>query len=100
MQRDACAIVSALEQYDDPFKIQKSPARYHFYDILLLQILFRQGSKMKNIFSKLFQNNPIMRVFRFLDEDATLSEDIALIASLPPLPFLRALVRVFLLKKI
>lgn len=100
MQRDARAIVSALEQYDDPFKIQKSPARYLFYDILLLQILFRQGGKMKNIFSKLFQNNPIMRVFHFLDEDATLREDIALIASLPPLPFLRALVRVFLLKRI
>ncbi len=100
MQQDARAIVSALEQFDDPFKIQKSPNRYHFYDVLLLQILFRQGGEMKNIFSKLFQNNPIMRVFRFLDEDATLREDIALIASLPPLPFLRALVRVCLLKKI
>ncbi|MDO9084657.1 MAG: lycopene cyclase family protein [Anaerolineaceae bacterium] len=100
MQRDAREIVSALEQYDNPFKIRKSPGRYLFYDILLLQILFRQGDKMKNIFSKLFQKNPIMRVFRFLDEDATIWEDISLIASLPPLPFLQALVRVYLMKKI
>jgi len=100
MQRDAQAIVYALEQFDDPFRIRTTPARYHFYDVLLLQILFRQGGKMKNIFSKLFQNNPIMRVFRFLDEDARLQEDVSLITSLPPFPFLRALFRVYLLKKI
>ena len=100
MQTDARKIVNALEQFGDPFKIKKSPARYRFYDILLLQILFRQGGKMKHIFSKLFQNNPIMRVFRFLDEDASVWQDIALIASLPPLPFLKALIKVYILKKI
>ena len=100
MQRDALAIVSSLETYGNPFQIKKSPSRYFFYDRLLLQILFRQGEKMKRIFSQLFQKNPIMRIFLFLDEDASLGEDLALITSLPPFPFLKALLRVYVLRKI
>ena len=100
MQQDAKAIVYSLEEYGTPFEITKSPSRYFFYDVLLLQILYRQGEKMKTIFSQLFQKNPIMRIFRFLDENASLIEDLALIGSLPPLPFLKALVRVYLFKKI
>ena len=100
MQRDAQAIVSSLETYGNPFQIKKSPSRYFFYDRLLLQILLRQGEKMKRIFSQLFQKNPIMRIFLFLDEDASLGEDLALITSLPPFPFLKALLRVYVLRKI
>ena len=100
MQRDAQAIVASLVQYGNPFQITHSPRRYWFYDRLLLQILYRQGQKMKPIFVQLFARNPIARIFHFLDEDAPLAQDLALIASLPPWPFLKALFRVMILKKI
>jgi lycopene beta-cyclase len=97
MQRDAQAIVASLVKNGHPFEIQPAPGRYRFYDSLLLQILFRQGGLMKPIFLRLFARNPIERVLHFLGEDASLPQDLALIASLPPAPFLRALVRVKLL---
>jgi lycopene beta-cyclase len=100
MQRDALAIVASLVQYGNPFQIARSPRRYWFYDRLLLQILYRQGQKMKPIFVQLFARNPIARIFHFLDEDAAPGQDLALIASLPPWPFLKALLRVMILKKI
>lgn len=98
MQQDARAIVQSLVQQGHPFNGRQAPARYRFYDTLLLQILLRQGHLMKPIFEQLFRRNPIHRVFDFLDEDATLPQDLALIASLPPAPFLRALLRVYLLR--
>lgn len=100
MQRDARAIVASLVQHGDPFQVRPSPGRYQFYDSLLLQIILRQGNLMKPIFTQLFDRNPIMRIFRFLDDDASIFEDLALIALLPPLPFLRALVRTKVLQKI
>ncbi len=100
MQRDARAIVDSLVRHGDPFHVRPLPARYRFYDSLLLQIILRQGDMMKPIFTQLFDRNPILRIFRFLDDDATILEDLALIASLPPLPFLRALVRTKILRKV
>lgn len=100
MQRDARSIVDSLVKHGNPFQVRAAPGRYRFYDTLLLQILYRQGHLMKPIFTQLFQRNPILRIFHFLDDDASIFEDLALIASLPPLPFLRALVRTKLLRKI
>ena len=100
MQEDARAVVRSLVRHGHPFEGRSAPARYRFYDTLLLQILTREGSQMKPIFVQLFARNPIMRVFHFLNEDAPFRQDLALIASLPPWPFLRALARVKLLRKI
>jgi hypothetical protein len=41
----------------------------------------------------LFKHNSIRRVFRFLDETASLAENILLIGTLPPGLFLKALFR-------
>lgn len=100
MQRDAKAIVESLEKYGNPFLIKKSSFRYKIYDSLLLQILYRQSAIMKTIFTQLFQNNPIARIFRFLDEDATVIEDLILMASVSPTPFLKAIIRLYILRKI
>lgn len=100
MQKDAAAIVRSLENNGHPFHVQPAPSRYHLFDSLMLQVMHRQGSRMVEIFTRLFQNNRIQDVFKFLDETATLPENIRLISSLPKRPFLRALLRVKLLRKI
>lgn len=100
MQRDARAVVDSLVRHGDPFHMPAAPARYRFYDTLLLQILLRQGSKMKPIFVKMFARNPIQRIFHFLDEDARFIDDLRVILSLPPGPFLQALWRVKVLRKL
>ncbi|BAJ63521.1 lycopene cyclase family protein [Anaerolinea thermophila] len=98
--RDSREIVRSLEKYGTPFRVPASPRRYAWYDRLLLQILYRQPQTGKAIFTALFKNNPPQRIFRFLDEEGSLLENIRLIASLPPVPFLKALLQVNFLRKI
>ncbi|HVN54930.1 MAG TPA: lycopene cyclase family protein [Anaerolineaceae bacterium] len=100
MQADARAIVASLLRNGHPFHLPRPPARFRFYDSLLLQMLYRQGSRMKSIFVRLFDRNPIRRILRFLGENSTPFEDLALIATLPPGPFLQALWRIKLLRRI
>lgn len=93
MQRDALAVVNSLDRVGHPFALPASPARYRLFDSILLQILYRHGGWMKPIFLSLFRRNPIRRILSFLDETSTVWEDLLLIASLPPGPFLRALLK-------
>jgi lycopene beta-cyclase len=100
IQADAQAIVASLEQHGHPFGVPEPPARYRFFDRLMLQVLYRQGDQAAAVFTRLFQRNSIQAVFRFLDERATLAENLRLIASLPKAPFLRALLRTAVLRQV
>jgi lycopene beta-cyclase len=100
MQQDALAIVDSLKRYRHPFALPRPPTRYRLFDSLMLQIMFRQGQLMEPIFLRLFERNPIQRIFRFLDENASLLEDAALISSLPPAPFLGALIRLAIFRRV
>ena len=100
IQQDSTAIVRSLERQGHPMEIPSSPARYHLFDSILLQVMYRQGLMSKPIFTRLFQKNPVNRIFHFLDETGSLWEDIRLIASLQPAPFLRALFRLKVLRTI
>jgi lycopene beta-cyclase len=100
IQLDSAAIVRSLSDYGHPFAVRPSPWRYRLFDSIMLQVMFRQGDRMKSIFTSLFQNNPIQRIFRFLDEAAPLPENLQLLASLPSTPFLKALIRLKLLGRI
>ena len=52
-----------------------------------------KARKAAAIFGALFARNPLRRVLRFLDESSTPLEELQLIATLPPRPFLQALAR-------
>lgn len=93
IQRDSAAIVKSLIQKGHPFDIPGSAQIYPAMDTILLDIMQRQGDQIKPVFGALFQNNPIERILRFLDEEASPLEIGAIIASLPPGLFLRTLAR-------
>jgi lycopene beta-cyclase len=93
IQEDSAAIVQSLIQVGHPFNVPPDPGRYHLYDSILLEIMSRQGGRIKPIFTTMFKNNPIGRIFRFLDEVASPWENLLLIVSLPPPVFLQALFR-------
>jgi len=90
IQQDTAAIVRSLEQTGTPWDNPPISERHRLYDGLLLDILSRRGGEVEAIFGDLFARNPIERVLRFLDEATTPVEDLALIATLPPGPFLEA----------
>lgn len=74
-------------------RLLRSDYRFRLYDSIMLRVLRDQLYPGKSFFSKLFYKRPAPIIFRFLDEDSTFTEDLRVISSPPPLPFLRALWR-------
>jgi lycopene beta-cyclase len=84
IQRDSIAIARSLLLAGHPFAVQPSPRRYRFFDSVLLEILAHQGAQIESIFTNLFKRNSAQRIFRFLDETASLWENGVMVPSLPP----------------
>jgi lycopene beta-cyclase len=93
VQSDSAAIVQSLLEHDQPFDVPEDPARYRLYDSMLLDIMEREPERIQSIFAALFKRNSIEQVLSFLDERASLAQNVRMIASLPSAPFLQALVR-------
>jgi lycopene beta-cyclase len=94
IQKDSAAIVQSLLRASHPFDVPDDPGLYRLCDALMLEVMSRHGQDIKPIFSTMFKNNPIQRIFRFLDETTSAWENLLLIASMPPGPFLQAWFRV------
>lgn len=75
--------------------LRKTPARFHFYDHVLLNVLHNYYLPGNRVFTRLFERNPAPQVFRFLDNETSLTEELKIISSLPSWPFLRAAVKTF-----
>ncbi|MEP7093822.1 MAG: lycopene cyclase family protein [Flavobacterium sp.] len=69
-------------------------SRFWFYDLLLLDILYRHNESGSSIFSSLFKNGNPALIFKFLDEETSWIEDLKVILKCPKLPFIKALFRV------
>jgi lycopene beta-cyclase len=72
-----------------------SPARFRFYDLLLMSILTKDSLQSSLIFGALFSNNSMDTIFRFLDESTGLTEEGRIFWRLPWKPFLKALAQNF-----
>jgi lycopene beta-cyclase len=90
IQKHVQKIVAALEQNESPAISANSPSRYRFYDSVLLNILKKRGHLSERLFTIMFKNNAVRQIFRFLDEEGGLANDLKVITSLPPAPFLRS----------
>ena len=72
-------------------------SRFWFYDLLLLDILYRHNELGSSIFSSLFKKGNPQLIFKFLDEETTFLEDVKVILKCPKLPFIKALFRAIFL---
>lgn len=88
---DAARIVRSLEAAGHPFARARRGLPYRFFDAVFLRLLAAQPARVEPALTALFTRNPVERVLRFLDERASVADVLALVASLPKLPFLRAL---------
>lgn len=93
IQRDSQAILRSLLENGHPFDLPEDPPLFGQMDAIMLEVMARHPGRITDIFTALFSRNPLERVFRFLDEDATLREVLQLIATLPPGLFLKILAR-------
>ncbi|MFM2230692.1 MAG: hypothetical protein RL607_1950 [Bacteroidota bacterium] len=65
--------------------------RFWFYDLLLIDILYRQNQVGGSIFASMFRKGKVSTIFKFLDEETTFSEDLNIIWRCPKGLFLKAL---------
>jgi lycopene beta-cyclase len=84
MQEDSSAIISSLLKVGHPFSLTASPRRYRYFDAVMLEIMTHHAKRIEPIFTSLFNHNPVERIFRFLDEVASLGENVLMMPSLPP----------------
>ena len=61
-----------------------------FLDTVLLNVMLKNRTPQNEIFTRLFKYNSPIKVLKFLDEDTSFFEDIALINTVPKPPFIRA----------
>lgn len=85
-------LVSFLLKENDFRKFHKKN-KFWFYDLLLLDILDTKNHLGSSIFSSLFKKGSPKLIFKFLEEETSLSEDIKVILKCPTMPFLQALSR-------
>ncbi len=84
----------------DP-QVLRSGWRYRFYDSVMLRVLRDNAVSGRDFFSGLFGKLPPQLVFRFLDEDSSISDDIQLLSAPPTWPFFKtALKRIPVFSKI
>jgi len=67
--------------------------RYWYFDLLILNILYRNNELGRSIFEALFKKRSPQLIFKFLDEETTWYEDIWITMAPKPLPFFKSLFR-------
>ncbi len=82
----AWEISKALKREDRLPQLYR-PWRFQFYDDLLMRLILRKESLIKDIFQRLFRKHPIDRIFRFLDEESSFREEFLIMFKSPWLPF-------------
>ncbi len=65
--------------------------RYWFYDLLFLDVLFRNNALGSRVFESLFRKRSPQLVLKFLDEQTNLWEDFKVMWACPKIPFVKAL---------
>jgi lycopene beta-cyclase len=67
--------------------------KFRFYDGVFLEVLYHRNELGEEIFNDMYSKNPPERIFRFLDEETSLSDDLKVITSFRSGPFISALGR-------
>lgn len=82
IQKQAAAIVQQLENEAPLQLLQFSPKRFHFYDSTFLHLLKKNKPEGREIFIRLFERNKASQLFKFLDNETTLLEEVNIMKTL------------------
>lgn len=88
--RDADAIVASLEHAGHPFDLPEDGPLVRWLDAVMLRALAQQPGASPAWFASLLHQVPPSSLLRFLDDQPTLADVMALGAALPKRPFLLA----------
>jgi lycopene beta-cyclase len=86
------ALVQFLKSESDFTKFHRKD-KFWFYDLLLLDILSSKNQLGSKIFSSMFKSGNSTVIFKFLDEETSISEDLQVIWRCPKMIFVKALIK-------
>lgn len=92
IQQQCMDLVQQLEAGKLPVPLSAT-ARHRLYDATMLNILDKKGEKGEAVFASLFRNNPLPRLFKFLDEETHLGEELLLMQTVNKPLFLQSMLR-------
>jgi lycopene beta-cyclase len=95
IQEQTSKIVYQLEN-NYPIDTEVHTTRHHFYDAVLLDVLYYDKMKGSEIFTRIFAKNKASHVFKFLSNTSTIWEDIKIMRTLPTWLFLRTAIKLLL----
>ena len=89
IQQQATQIANALKHTGHP-DMTESRLRFKRYDSILLNVLDKHRRDGARVFAELYARNPAWRIFKFLDEQTRLAEDLQVMRSTHLPTFARA----------
>ena len=90
IQKQSTQIIESLLTTGGPWQQDKEKPKYKLFDSVLLNVLKKERGKGHLIFKKLFQKNDIGLIFRFLDDETSLTDEVKIMNSLSSPVFIRA----------
>ncbi|MDO7873217.1 lycopene cyclase family protein [Hymenobacter sp. ASUV-10] len=92
IQQQSARLAAALAATGQlPEDVTGDKWQFRLFDTLLLDIMQRRGETTRDIFAQLFANNPVERIFRFLDERTSWVDNLRIMNSVPAGPFMRSI---------
>ncbi len=76
---------------DNCFTQFSQKTKFWFYDLLFLDVLASDNANGSNVFAAMFKKVNIKTIFKFLDEESNLIQDLKIITSVSPKTFTRAI---------
>jgi lycopene beta-cyclase len=67
--------------------------KFWFYDLLFIDVLFKNNELGSKVFSSLFKKGNPTLIFKFLDEETTFIQDFKVMLKCPTIPFMNAFFR-------
>jgi lycopene beta-cyclase len=89
IQRQTSEIARAIVQAK-PIPQKVAPRKYGFFDTVFLQAISRNPNTAKDVFLRMFANVNPDSLIRFLSDESSYSDDLALIIALPKIRFGKA----------
>ncbi|WP_372944631.1 lycopene cyclase family protein [Muriicola sp.] len=90
--RKTKALIQHLKEEKNLSDFQQK-SRFWYYDLLLLNILYRRNDLGRSIFESLFRKRKPQLILKFLDEETRWYEDIYIMMAPNPIPFIKSLIR-------
>lgn len=86
------ALITFLKQEEDLTKFYKK-SKHWFYDLIFLDVIANYNNEGSTLFSSMFRKANVKTIFKFLDEESSLLEDLKIILSVPPKRFIQAFLK-------